>query len=262
MSVVEYSLKYTNLSKYAPSLVSYPRDEMSRFVTGVSDDLKEECHSVMLYDNMDIYCLMVHSQQVEETRAKRKSRDAKRERSFDGSSSKCRLDIQDNPRFQKRSSNQVPTKFLMARDARVSNPKSKKRRGTSSPNKKATFGKCGKKHYGDYFVGTDNFFRFGKSGHKVRDFLNVKGQGKGSGQAQTSGSNVDPPNKNHFYALRSRGEQESSPYVVTSMLQLFFVDVYALLDTGATLYFVTPLIARKFDILPDFLNKPFMVTNR
>ncbi|XP_049381296.1 uncharacterized protein LOC125845822 [Solanum stenotomum] len=36
MSVEEYSLKFTLLSKYAPSLVSNPRDEMSRFVTGES----------------------------------------------------------------------------------------------------------------------------------------------------------------------------------------------------------------------------------
>ena len=35
MSVHEYSLKFTKLSKYAPSLVSDPRDQMSHFVTGV-----------------------------------------------------------------------------------------------------------------------------------------------------------------------------------------------------------------------------------
>ena len=32
MSVHEYSLKFTKLSKYASSFVSYPRDEMSHFV--------------------------------------------------------------------------------------------------------------------------------------------------------------------------------------------------------------------------------------
>ena len=52
MSVLEYSLKFNKLSKYAPSLVFDPRDEMSCFVTGVSDDLKEECHSAMLHENM------------------------------------------------------------------------------------------------------------------------------------------------------------------------------------------------------------------
>ena len=44
MSVLEYSLKFTELLKYAPSLVSGPRDEMNHFIKGVSDDLKKECH--------------------------------------------------------------------------------------------------------------------------------------------------------------------------------------------------------------------------
>ena len=36
MSVKEYSLKLIKLSKYASSLVSNARDEMSRYITGVS----------------------------------------------------------------------------------------------------------------------------------------------------------------------------------------------------------------------------------
>ena len=91
MSVLEYSLKF-KFSKYAPSLVSDPRDEMSSFL-GVSHDLKEECRSAMIHDNMNLSHLDVHSQQVEETRVKRKSRNSQRERSFDSGSSKGRLDI-------------------------------------------------------------------------------------------------------------------------------------------------------------------------
>ena len=45
MSVQEYSFKFTKLSKDSPSLVCNPRDEMSRFVMEVSDDLVEECRS-------------------------------------------------------------------------------------------------------------------------------------------------------------------------------------------------------------------------
>ena len=71
---------------------------------------------------------------------------------------------------------------------------------------------------------------------------------------------MDIPKKNRFYAIRSRGEQETSLDVLTGMLQVFSVDVYALLDQGCRLSFVTPLISRKFDVLPDILNKPFMVT--
>ena len=61
MSVLEYSLKFTKFSKYASSS---PRDEMNHFVTGVSDDLVEKCHSAMLHDNIDISHLMVYSQQL------------------------------------------------------------------------------------------------------------------------------------------------------------------------------------------------------
>ena len=53
------------------------------------------------------------------------SRDVKRERSFEGGSSKGRLDIQDKPKFKKRFSNQVPSKVPKARDDRVSIPKPK-----------------------------------------------------------------------------------------------------------------------------------------
>ena len=64
---------------------------------------------------------------------------------FDRGSSKGRLDIQDKPRFKKRTSNQGPTKFMKELDERVSNSKSQKGKGTSSLNKKNTCRKCGKR---------------------------------------------------------------------------------------------------------------------
>ena len=113
--MLEYSLKFTKLSKYASSLVSNPRDKMNHCVMGVSNNIVEECCSAMLYENMDISHLMVHAQQVEEIRVKRKNRDAKRERSNEGGTSKGKLEIQDKPKFKKRLSNKVPTKFPMSR---------------------------------------------------------------------------------------------------------------------------------------------------
>ena len=44
------------------------------------------------------------------------------------------------------------------------------------------------------------------------------------------------------------------------MLEVFSFDVYALLDPGSTLTFVTHLVSKKFDIFPDKLNEPFMVS--
>ena len=87
----------------------------------------------------------------------------------------------------------------------------------------------------------------------------MKVQDKGSCQDQESGSN-DAPKKNRFHALRSRGVQETSPDVVIRMLRVFSIHIYSLLDPSATLSFVTPLVAKKFDILPDILNEPFIVT--
>ncbi|XP_069150279.1 uncharacterized protein [Solanum lycopersicum] len=159
---------------------------MSCFVTGVSDNLQEEYDSAMIHDNMNISRLMVHAKHVVEARAKRKSRDTKKARYFDGGSSQNRLEIQDKPRFMNRDSNKVNSKL----------PKDSGYRGA------------------------DNCFGYGKSGHKVRDFPNVRAQDKGSGQAQSSGSN-EAPKKNHFYALRSRGEQETSPNVVTCIQNVY-----------------------------------------
>ena len=80
---------FTKLSKYDPSLLSNPSDKMIHFLMGASKELVEECNSTMLHDNMDISLLMVHDQQVEETRLRRKT-----VKSYDGGFSKGRLEIQ------------------------------------------------------------------------------------------------------------------------------------------------------------------------
>ncbi|XP_049371941.1 uncharacterized protein LOC125836823 [Solanum verrucosum] len=93
MSVDEYSLKFTLLFKYAPSLVSNLKDEMSRLVTGVSDLVKEECRMAMLHDDMNISILVVYAQFIEESKLERNNMKMKRPRS----------DEQSQPRSKKRS---------------------------------------------------------------------------------------------------------------------------------------------------------------
>lgn len=62
--MLEHSLKFTLLSKYACSLVLDLRDEINHFLTGVSDCFMEESRSVIIHENMGISSLMLHSQHV------------------------------------------------------------------------------------------------------------------------------------------------------------------------------------------------------
>ena len=48
--------------------------------------------------------------------------------------------------------------------------------------------------------------------------------------------------------------------MVTGTLHVFSFPVYALLDSGSTLSFVTPLVACKFDLLPEIMHEPFIVS--
>ena len=66
ISVQEYSLKFTQPSKYAPSRVSNPRSRMNKFVTGVSSWVEKDFRTTMLLNDMDLSRLMVYEQQIEE----------------------------------------------------------------------------------------------------------------------------------------------------------------------------------------------------
>ncbi|WP_353839331.1 hypothetical protein, partial [Acinetobacter baumannii] len=74
MSVEVYSLKFT---RYAQSLVSNPRDEISRFVTGVVDLVKEECRTAMFPDEINLSSLMIYAQSIEKSKLKGINRNLK-----------------------------------------------------------------------------------------------------------------------------------------------------------------------------------------
>ena len=78
------------------------------------------------------------------------------------------------PKFKRRLSNQVPSKFPKARDEKSPRPKVQKGKIGSSSNGKPTCDKCGKGYFGECLIGTVIFFGCGKNFHKVRDGSNVK----------------------------------------------------------------------------------------
>ena len=140
--------------------------------------------------------------------------------------------------------------------------KSRSQNGKSgnSRSDKPTCAKSYNKHMGECLVGTGNWYGCGKGVHKVRDCPNVRSQDKWCGQAQASGPSSDSLKRNRFYALCSTREQEESPNVVIGMLLVFSIDVYALLDSGATISFVTSLVAKMIDVLAYILIEPFSAT--
>ncbi|KAH0670724.1 hypothetical protein KY285_025700 [Solanum tuberosum] len=147
MSVEEYSLKFTELSKYAPAMVEDPRDEMNRFVMGVSRLVRKECRSAMLHDNIDISHLMVYAQHIEDEKLQDKNREVKRPRTSEGNLSNAKSDGQGRQGFKQRFSNQG---------------------SSDSP----------PRHEGKCLVGSDGCYGCGKSGHKMIDcpMLKVKGR--------------------------------------------------------------------------------------
>ena len=109
----------------------------------------------------------------------------------------------------------------------------------------------------------------------MRDFPSRQGQKGGNGRAQSTTSAAPPSRptqqgnsfctdggqrQNRLYALQARQVQEGSPDVVTGTLEFFDLDVYALLDPEATLFFVTPYIAVQFSVSPETLSEPFSVS--
>ncbi|KAH0650427.1 hypothetical protein KY284_030339 [Solanum tuberosum] len=186
MSVNEFALKFTLLSKYAPSFVESPRDLMNRFMTGVFELVEEECRMAMLVDDMDISRLMVFAQQIEESKLKKeRAREKKRSRV-------------DNDGSDGHGCSKNRQKFFGQGYSNA--PKYKEER-------------CGKRHEGRCLAGRDGCYGCGQSGHMKKDCPKAKatiGEGK---QNAPSGGDDEPPKRNRFYCLQFKDDQELSPHV-------------------------------------------------
>ncbi|XP_055802368.1 uncharacterized protein LOC129871475 [Solanum dulcamara] len=79
----------------------------------------------------------------------------------------------------------------------------------------------------------------------------------GHGRGRGGTSSVSGPS-NHIYALASRWDQQASPNVVTGILSIFSRDIYALIDLGSTLSYVSPFVDGRVGIKPESID-PFEI---
>ncbi|KAG5572887.1 hypothetical protein H5410_062653 [Solanum commersonii] len=121
--------------------------------------------------------------------------------------------------------------------------------------------------------GFTSCFKCGQKGHFMKESpQNRQGNGNQGNRAQSS--SVSLPDRdatrratsgtvggsNNLYAITSHQEPENSPDIVTSMIKVFTLNVYALLDPRESLSFVTPYVAMNFEVLSEKLYEPFSVS--
>lgn len=132
------------------------RDEMSRFMNVVSEDLVEDCWEAMLHNNLDQGILMVYAQQVEESRRKRQIHNVKKPKAADQSRSslgRCSFRVQKSPKFKRHPGNPIPSKDTNSKEG---NDRNAERDGKSCD-------KCGRSLGCKCLVGTNACFGCGKT---------------------------------------------------------------------------------------------------
>ena len=141
------------------------RDEISRFVTGVLEDVEKECQKDILHDNKDLGRFIVHAQQDKESLRRKRGRESEKSRpshQFGLSNGKNSFGVRDRPKFMKdhkHSGNPTPS----------NNTNAEKVNDRNAQRDQKTCGKCGLVHVGECMEGFNGCYGCGKSGHVIKD---------------------------------------------------------------------------------------------
>ncbi|KAH0654413.1 hypothetical protein KY289_032091 [Solanum tuberosum] len=238
MTVQEYRLKFTHLSRYAPHMVDNYRAQMNKFMYEVSDLVKTECRNAILLQNMNISRLMTNAQHVEGDKLREQAKENKNSRTGNYDYSQPKSGGGNRSQFQQKSSAPAPSsasvpssKFRNDQKGRALGSKSQG--SVSGTRTYPTCPKCGKNH-----PKGNNSRSQSTTSAALAGLPTQQGNSSGTGGGQRL---------NRLYALQAPLDKEDSLNVVIGTLRVFDLDVYALLDPEATLSFVTPYIAVKFD---------------
>ncbi|XP_069144466.1 uncharacterized protein [Solanum lycopersicum] len=188
MTIREYSPKFVKLSRYATSLMSNRRDEMSRFLTWITEVLEKECRADMLHDSMDLSRLMVHVQQVEESRKRKHTRAGNWSRQVEKNFSRMSsIEIRDNPRFKKGLYHKGESSSSKGRYDRNFESIVKRNNEVDTPQERPPCRNCV------------------RPAHMVKDCPNRRSQEQGKERFQPNCPSEEAPRRQRFFALKFRG---------------------------------------------------------
>ncbi|XP_070004325.1 uncharacterized protein [Nicotiana sylvestris] len=229
MSVREYSMQFNSLARYAPTIVADMSDRVHQFVSGLGAHLINECTTASLNQGMDIARIQSYAQGLEDRkRQQRANREHNR-----GQQKRVRFIVH---HYNFRDNDMIEPLILV------------------QPGHIMRY--CPMTGGGGMAQPTASAWASSSSVRPPWQSMQTS-TGRGRGRVGTSGSGGQ---QNRIYDLSCRRDLESSPDVVTGILSIFSIDMYALINPGSTLSYISRFVASKWDREPELLHKSFEVS--
>jgi hypothetical protein len=215
MTVTQYSTKFIELSKYAPTLIPNDRAKAEKFLDGLSAHIKERIAILKIKE----YLKAVHTAMIAEQAIKEAATEyVQKKRSMP------QTVFPPERQAMGGSSSRAPVKRSVPQSYRnLKNP---------------PCSKCGKPYPGIYKLGTSSCFRCGKTGHYVKDYPMDATE---SQKALAISYQPTQPTQALVYSLTSESvaTEGNNINVVTGTIPLYGNLACVLFDSGATHSFIS-----------------------
>ncbi|XP_019251201.1 PREDICTED: uncharacterized protein LOC109230128 [Nicotiana attenuata] len=283
MTVLEYSIKFEKLSRYAPHLIPTEDEKIDRFARGLIPGIRKDTASgrrnTTFTDFVDLEMDLekIHQEERANREQNKKARtfgtfsavpSSSKGQSSRGSSGSPQSRVQtafSSPPVAYSSGHGDQSKTVQS-DHRTAH-QAHNSVGSHQRQSSVTRGPRGP-FYGCGLMGHIRKFCLKSSSNTFYDYYSVappppRGNGAHSGrnagkvpQIAATSQGTHP----RFYAMPNHPIVEASDAVITGILTVCTLDAYALMDPGSTFSYVTPYCALDFGIEQEQILEPFSVS--